>query len=48
MKKKNQKTFLQEILKDKEILTSRPPEMSQEEYRLLLKFQNKVIKRALK
>jgi hypothetical protein len=48
MKKENEKTFLQEILKDKEILTSRPPEMSYEEYKLLLKIQNKIIKRALK
>ena len=47
MKKQENKTFLQEILKDKEILTSRPSEMSYEEYKLLLKLQNKIIKKAL-
>lgn len=47
MKKQEKPTYLQEILKDKEILTSRPAEMSYEEYKLLLKLQNKIIKKTL-
>lgn len=47
MKKINRPTVLQEILKDKEILTSRPPEMDYQSYKLLLKIQNKIIKKAL-
>jgi hypothetical protein len=47
MKKKNSPTLLQELLKDKEILVSRPEGMDYESYKLLLKMQNKIIKKAL-
>lgn len=42
-----QLTLAQQILKDKEMLTSRPPEMDYQSYKVLLKIQNKMIKKAL-
>ena len=49
MKKKNQEpTFLQEYLKDKEILTARPADMDFKYYREQLKLQQKIIKYALR
>lgn len=49
MKKENQGlTQAQELLKDKEMLTSRPEGMDYESYKVLLKIQNKLLKRALR
>lgn len=49
MKKENQQlTAAQELLKDKEMLTSRPEGMDYESYKILLKIQNKMLKRALR
>lgn len=47
MKKNNQPSFLQQLLKDKQILVSRPADMDYESYKILLKIQNKLIKKAL-
>lgn len=47
MKKQPFITEAQELLKDKEILTSRPEGMDFESYKLLLKMQNKLIKKAI-
>jgi hypothetical protein len=49
MKKKNEEpTFLQEYLKDKEILTKRPADMDFKYYREQLKIQGKIIKYGLR
>lgn len=47
MKKNNEPTLLQQVLKDKEILVARPANMDYQSYKLLLKMQNKIIKKAL-
>jgi len=47
MKKNNETSFLKETLKDKEILTQRPKDMDYQSYKLLLKMQQKIIKKAL-
>lgn len=38
-------SLAQQLFKDKKILTARPPEMSYEEYHLLRKIQNQIIKK---
>lgn len=49
MRKENQPlTAAQELLKDKEMLVSRPEGMDYESYKILLKIQNKMLKRALR
>ena len=47
MKKQPVVTAAQELLKDKELLTSRPEGMDFEAYKVLLNMQNKLIKKAL-
>lgn len=47
MKKKSSTSPLQALLTDKEILTKRPEGMEYAEYRILLKIQQKIIKKAL-
>lgn len=47
MKKVHNPSLLQQLFKDKEVLTKRPPDMDYQSYKLLLKMQNKIIKKAL-
>ena len=47
MKKNNEPSFLQQLLKDKQLLVSRPADMDYQSYKILLKIQNKLIKKAL-